>query len=133
MSTLDYSLLYAAAALVVLPFSLYVRSWVEWRRCSGGRPLPPGPPPLPFVGNLFNAPRYKPWIGYRDLCRRYGRNTNVWCRRRSHFLSVHRHASQVTSCSYNSSMGPQPEVINEALDKRSAITSDRKQTLLLRL
>ncbi|KAI0352608.1 CyP450 monooxygenase [Trametes cingulata] len=34
--------------------------------------LPPGPPPLPFVGNLFDIPKHKPWRGYRDLCAKYG-------------------------------------------------------------
>ena len=35
-------------------------------------PLPPGPKPLPFIGNLLNLPAGKPWVGYRDLSRKYG-------------------------------------------------------------
>ncbi|RPD77561.1 cytochrome P450 [Lentinus tigrinus ALCF2SS1-7] len=41
-------------------------------------PLPPGPPPLPFVESLFDIPRTAPWIAYRDLCKKYG---NLVCLR----------------------------------------------------
>ncbi|TFK80093.1 cytochrome P450 [Polyporus arcularius HHB13444] len=35
-------------------------------------PLPPGPPGLPVVGNLFAIPKTTPWVGYRDMCNKYG-------------------------------------------------------------
>lgn len=35
-------------------------------------PLPPGPPGLPFVGNLFQAPKTNPWETYAEWSRKYG-------------------------------------------------------------
>lgn len=36
-------------------------------------PLPPGPPRMPFVGNLLDMPEVKPWLKYREWCQKYGR------------------------------------------------------------
>ena len=52
---------------------LYFWSVMRWRARSRGRPLPPGPPPLPIVGNLFNMPRSKQWVEYQKLCRELGK------------------------------------------------------------
>jgi hypothetical protein len=35
-------------------------------------PRPPGPKPLPLVGNLFDFPKEKAWLTYRALNERYG-------------------------------------------------------------
>ncbi|KAI0697654.1 cytochrome P450 [Cerioporus squamosus] len=103
--------------LIVTAFLLfaYVRSILDWRRRSRGRPLPPGPGALPIVGNLYNAPNFKPWEGYRDLCDEYGDIV--------HLRFFNRHVVVLGS----------PEVIFEFLDKRSVNTSDRDQTPLVEL
>ncbi|KAH9911824.1 O-methylsterigmatocystin oxidoreductase [Epithele typhae] len=50
----------------------YLRSVFSWRRRSRGRPFPPGPPGLPFIGNLLDMPMVRPWEGLRELCHKYG-------------------------------------------------------------
>ncbi len=60
------------ALLCALAVVIIVQSLVNWKASTRGRPLPPGPVPLPFVGNLFNVSRTKPWIGYKELCAKYG-------------------------------------------------------------
>jgi hypothetical protein len=37
-----------------------------------GLPLPPGPKPLPIVGNMFDMPDEKPWVTYREWNEQYG-------------------------------------------------------------
>ena len=34
--------------------------------------LPPGPPGLPVLGNVYDIPRTTPWVTYRDLTAKYG-------------------------------------------------------------
>ncbi|GAA6017347.1 hypothetical protein JCM10207_005602 [Rhodosporidiobolus poonsookiae] len=40
------------------------------RRAKG--PLPPGPPGLPIVGNLFDVPKSRPWVKFEEWTREYG-------------------------------------------------------------
>ena len=59
-------------AFVFLAVVLYLRSVAQWKARTRGRPLPPGPKPLPVLGNIFNMPRSRQWIAYRDLGRVFG-------------------------------------------------------------
>ncbi|KAI0767315.1 cytochrome P450 [Fomes fomentarius] len=61
-----------ALSLIFSLLLYYVWSTVAWRTRTHGRPLPPGPIPLPFIGNILDIPRFKAWEGFRDLCARYG-------------------------------------------------------------
>ncbi|KAJ2894787.1 uncharacterized protein MKZ38_007216 [Zalerion maritima] len=72
------SLLAIAATALVVDYGrmLYLR-----------RKMPPGPFPLPIVGNTFSLPDRKPWIYFEELARRFdapvltfwvGRNPTVW-------------------------------------------------------
>lgn len=54
----------------------YVRSVIDWRTRQRGRPLPPGPTPLPVIGNLLDMPETKKWLGFQDLFAKYGANFN---------------------------------------------------------
>ncbi|TBU62200.1 cytochrome P450 [Dichomitus squalens] len=36
-------------------------------------PVPPGPPGLPIIGNVFDLPRSKPWLTYQDWAMKYGK------------------------------------------------------------
>ena len=59
-------------AAMIFVLIAYLRSHILWRTRTKGRPLPPGPYPLPIVGNLFDVPNSKPWFGFRDMCAKYG-------------------------------------------------------------
>jgi hypothetical protein len=45
---------------------------ISARRKRKGLPLPPGPKPLPVVGNLRDIPQHDPWKGYKALTDQYG-------------------------------------------------------------
>ena len=70
MDTTTLQWVTVAAALLV---TVWLRSIVKWRRRSHGRPLPPGPTPLPLIGNMLDVPSFKPWVAYRELAAKYGK------------------------------------------------------------
>ena len=61
-----------AAVLLVLSLLYIVYYLVPNLRQHRGLGLPPGPRPLPIVGNLFHLPKDMPWVTYRDWAIRYG-------------------------------------------------------------
>ncbi len=57
--------LLGAALVLSLAVSVYTNK-------SRKLPLPPGPRPLPFVGNLFNVPKERAFLGYSKWASDYG-------------------------------------------------------------
>ncbi|CDO71706.1 hypothetical protein BN946_scf184915.g50 [Trametes cinnabarina] len=91
---------------------LYLRSIVLWKARTKGLPRPPGPRGLPLVGNLFDLPTHKPWLGYIDLRRKYGDIV---------YLEFLGSPMMVVGSA---------RVAIELLDKRSANTSDRTPSIV---
>ncbi|KAI0699911.1 CyP450 monooxygenase [Cerioporus squamosus] len=103
------------AVVVGLLILTYVVSYARWQARSRGRPLPPGPWCLPFIGNIFHMRRPELWRAHRELCEKYGDIVYV----------------PVLGQSIVVLGGPQ--AIYDLLDKRSAVTSDRQRSVLIPL
>ncbi|TBU63516.1 O-methylsterigmatocystin oxidoreductase [Dichomitus squalens] len=113
MSQITYFAL--ASTFISLIVVFYVRSSTQWRARTLGRPLPPGPKTLPILGNMFNMPRVRPWIVYRDLSHVLGDII--------HLRVLGQHIVVLGSA----------QAIYDYLDKRSANTSDRVQSPMIEL
>jgi hypothetical protein len=61
-------------AIDLLAFSLFFYLAVAFRdqRRRRGLPYPPGPPSLPIVGNILDAPKEAPWSAYAEMSQKYG-------------------------------------------------------------
>ncbi|KAK7688871.1 hypothetical protein QCA50_007561 [Cerrena zonata] len=76
-------------------------------------PLPPGPSPLPIVGNLFDMPRESSWTAFAAMSRKYG---DIM-----HLKAINQHIIVVSSS----------EVAADLFEKRAAIYSDRYQSVMM--
>lgn len=74
--------------------------------------LPPGPRPLPFIGNLHQAPRETPWLEYQKWHKAYGPIVSFKLGQQV-FVLLGTH-----------------DVVHELLDKRSAIYSSRPRSIV---
>nr|QQO98481.1 FrzL [Cladobotryum sp.] len=66
---------YRETMLAFVPYlAVFVACYglVYYRRKRQRLPLPPGPPQLPLVGNLYQIPEMNPWRTYREWHQKYG-------------------------------------------------------------
>ncbi|KAG2158441.1 cytochrome P450 [Suillus bovinus] len=64
--------LVALGALIISFVSFVVVRSLQKKRDTKGFPLPPGPPPLPFVGNVIGIDPDHPWLAYSRWGTEYG-------------------------------------------------------------
>jgi hypothetical protein len=78
-------------------------------------PLPPGPEPLPIIGNLLDLPQEKEWLTYRVWNDRFG---DVVC---------------VDALGQKIVILGSAAAVDDLMEKRGAIYSDRMMTPMLKL
>lgn len=71
--------------LAALFFLALIRAVHDYRR-RGGLSYPPGPRPLPIVGNLHAIPKEFPWLAYSRYSKTYG--TSPFALRRSFLTGI---------------------------------------------
>ena len=64
------------SALIVIPAVILVHDILQWLR------LPPGPTPIPFIGNKFDIPKSQPWIQFQKWSKQYGPMYTLWIGRK---------------------------------------------------
>ena len=64
------------SVIVAAPLITLLYDVLLWLR------MPPGPTPLPFVGNKFQLPKFKPWIQFEEWSKVYGPIFTIWIGRR---------------------------------------------------
>ena len=62
--------------VIAIPLATLVRDVWVWLR------MPPGPTPLPFLGNKLQLPKSKPWIQFQEWSKKYGPIFTIWIGRK---------------------------------------------------
>lgn len=65
-----------AGLVLLVTIGVLIHDVILWKR------MPPGPQPLPFIGNKFDVPKRHPWIQFQEWSRQYGPIYTVWFGRR---------------------------------------------------
>ncbi|KAF2099887.1 cytochrome P450 [Rhizodiscina lignyota] len=68
----QHSLYLLGAGIVVPLFLILIQDIIKWSR------LPPGPLPIPFIGNKFQIPQSKPWVQFEKWSKQYGPIFTLW-------------------------------------------------------
>jgi hypothetical protein len=80
MSVLDiintHPWLAICCTVFVIPLAVLINDVLQWMK------LPPGPRPIPFIGNKFDIPKSQPWIHFQDWSQRYGPIFTLWIGRK---------------------------------------------------
>lgn len=127
----EHSLGLAAALFFTYFVLLQIRERMIWSLRTRGCPLPPGPRPLPIIGNLLDMPSFRQWLGFRDLCSKHGECISYSCN-----LNADNITGEIV---YLDILGKPVLIVGsvraatEILEKRSANTSDRTPSHLLPL
>lgn len=64
-----------SASSVTVALCLLILAFIGWshsRRTTSGLPIPPGPKPLPLIGNWLDFPTDKIWLAYNRWSQTYG-------------------------------------------------------------
>lgn len=121
-------------ALQIITALVLLAIILKLRRRDTSRSLPPGPKPLPVIGNILDLPREKAWLGYHEMSKQYG----------AFFVNVLGLASAADSESPGDVMFLQipmqpilvidsAQAATDLLEKRSHLYSDRLQLLMPKL
>ncbi|KAK7536826.1 cytochrome P450 [Phyllosticta citribraziliensis] len=106
--TLEFSYLaFSILVLLAVPLLTVLHDFLIWQR------MPPGPLPLPFIGNKHQIRRSKPWLQFEEWSHKYGPIFTVW---------IGRQPQLVVS---------DAEIASELLEKRSSIFSNRPRMVVL--
>ena len=66
------SFIFIVDLIVFLSFGFTLSIIRDYRR-RRGLPYPPGPRPLPIIGNLLDIPKESSWLAYAKFAKTYGR------------------------------------------------------------
>ncbi|PSR73379.1 hypothetical protein PHLCEN_2v10671 [Hermanssonia centrifuga] len=100
--------------LILVPLFVTCISWFYSRsKRRHSLPLPPGPKPLPLIGNLFDIPQERPWVAYMDWSKTYASDII--------FMTVFSQPTVVISSA---------KAAFDLMEKRSNIYSDKPRVVM---
>lgn len=134
MSSLPFPLVAHLGYLSLLGILSFAAIYVFFRLLqprSSALPLPPGPKPLPLLGNLLDVPLTRQWLVYSQWAKRYGiYYQDLGSKISSIYLPSIGQINSFTVFGQIVVVINSLNVAREILDNRSAIYSDRPRLVM---
>ena len=115
---------FAIASFLALVAFLGLWQSKRGRGSPVNNPLPPGPPPLPILGNILDVDKNEPWKSFTNLGKTYGIGQIIF--HRSYRLTfLPGELIYLRLGNMNAIVVSSEEVARDILERRSNIYSDR--------
>lgn len=129
---MDWPSLLAIPGGLTIVAILGLLTWILTKKSKSGLPFPPGPKPLPLIGNLLDIPHEKEWLVYQQWAKIHGE-----LRSQSSIVYLNQLKRMLGEIMHVKAFGQHIIILNSArgtrdlFERRSAIYSSRPNAVMM--
>lgn len=128
---MDRTLISATPSALAVLIGAGLLVWLLTKRSKQHLDFPPGPKPLPVIGNLLDMPHDKEWLVYQQWAHKYGERQPGKSIKYSQTHRISGDVMHVEALGQHIIILNSVESANELFERRSSTYSDRPEAVML--